>query len=130
MLLANVCAGFICCCCEVGGAGSAGSTPHICRTRVKKVCLSLHPPLGVVGGGIICVEIGSNSTVMMLFVPASVGPPSLHGYDACMVLWIQGDPGEVAGKSYVRPLFLPVCFLYLVGTLKNDGGVRFSGIFE
>ena len=39
-------------------------------------------------------------------------------------------PGEIAGKSCVRPLFLPVCFfICLVGTLWKDGGVRFFGIF-
>ena len=35
-------------------------------------------------------EIGSDSTVTMLYVLALVGSPSLHGYDACKVLWIKG----------------------------------------
>ena len=37
---------------------------------------------------------------------ALVGRPSLHGYDACVVSWTEGDFGEIAGKNNVRPLFL------------------------
>ena len=37
---------------------------------------------------------------------ALAGQPSLHGYDAHMVLWTKGHLGEIAGRGTVRPLFL------------------------
>ena len=65
MLLANVCAGFICYCFEdcwawrflgilgapwglvhVGGAGSAGSTSNLTGLGLTNVCLSLDTPFG------------------------------------------------------------------------------------
>ena len=47
---------------------------------------------------------------------ALVGRPSLHSYDACMVYQVQ--PGEIAGKNMVRPLFLLIGFFCLVEILK------------
>ena len=64
MLRTDVCAGFICCyggCWEwyvlgtlgapwslvhMGGAGFAGFSPHVYRTRVTEVCLLLDTPIG------------------------------------------------------------------------------------
>ena len=41
-----------------------------------------------------------------------------------------GHSGEIAGKRYVRPLFLQFGFLFwLVGTLWSGSGVRYSGKF-
>ena len=62
-------------------------------------------------------------------MPASVRPPCLHGYDACMVIWIKGASWKIAGKSYVIPYFSTILFFCLVGTLYIGGGVRLSGIF-
>ena len=65
------------------------------------------------------------------------GPVSMVNADvlACMVMmhvWcygLRGLPGEIAGKSCVRPLFLPNCvFCFVVYSLKR-WWVRFSGIF-
>ena len=46
----------------------------------------------------------------MLYVLALVGQPSLRGRDACMVFSARGHPGEIAGKNYIRPLFLLLFF--------------------
>ena len=57
---------------------------------------------------------------------ASAGQPSLHGFDACMVLLDSGEHfGEFAGKNMVRPLFLLIWFFCLVGTLGKGFGVCF-----
>ena len=58
-----------------------------------------------------------------LYMLALVGRPSLHSCDACMVYWVQGDPGEIAGKHMVRPLFLLKRFFCLVEILVNGFGV-------
>ena len=42
---------------------------------------------------------------------------------------LREHPEEIAGKSYVRPLFLPVCFSVQSVLLKTMVRVRFSGIF-
>ena len=36
---------------------------------------------------------------------ALVGRPSLHGYDACMVIGLRGHFGDFADKNNVRPSF-------------------------
>ena len=47
----------------------------------------------------------------MLYMLALVGLPSLRGRDACMVLSVRGGhPGEIAGKIFVRPIFLLFLF--------------------
>ena len=43
------------------------------------------------------------------------------------VIGFKGHPGEIAGKSMVRPLFLLEEFFWLVEILKNGFGVWFSG---
>ena len=68
-------------------------------------------------------------TVFELEMLAMVGRPSLYGYDACMVSWVSGHPGEIAGKTMVRPLFLLKRFFCLVEILKKRFW-GFSGIYE
>ena len=45
------------------------------------------------------------------------------------LLGLTGHSGELAGKKFVRPLFLLVGFFCLVEILLNVSGVQFSGIF-
>ena len=92
--------------CVWGGAGFAGFSPHVCRTRVTKVCYRWTRPLG--GGrwehflldprGVHCFSQksascyhgdGSDSIVAMLYVSALAGLPSLLGYDAGVVFWVK-----------------------------------------
>ena len=75
------------------------------------------------------MTLGGDSIVLMLKMLALAGLPSLHGYDVCTVLWTKGASWEKCRQKYVRPLFLPIWFFCLVGTLYTGGGVRFSGIF-
>ena len=76
------------------------------------------------------LDNGSNSICVMPYMLALAGQPSLHGYCACMVCWVKGHLGEIAGKIHVRPLFSPVVLFFCsVGTLHIDLGVRCYGIF-
>ena len=47
---------------------------------------------------------------LMLYMLALVGQPSLRGRDACKVFRARGHPGEIAGKFFIRPLFLLFLF--------------------
>ena len=71
------------------------------------------------GNGILCVgaEVGGGIIFATprkfcgfirtkLYMLASVGRPSLHGYYACVFFGLRVHFGEIAGKSLVIPLFL------------------------
>ena len=63
-----------------------------------------------------------------LYMPASVGQPSLHSIYARMVYWAEGHPGGIAGKNKVRLLILLIWFFCLVGILGFGSGVLSSDI--
>ena len=107
----------------------------------KDMLLTGHA-LWEVGGGILFVSPGEFAgqhkklpvrfvtgfvifITFKLYMLALVGLPSLHSFDACMVYWNKGHPGEVAGKNMVRPLFLFVGFFCLVEILLKGFGVWF-----
>ena len=104
----------------------AGLYPHVHRIRGDT-----HPFWAEVGGGIFCVTPseftglhkkcalfvqghGSDSICVMPCMLASVGQPSLHGYDACMVY---GITGELRGNCQLNLRTVPP------ETNSNDFGV-------
>ena len=62
-------------------------------------------------------EVGSNSTVVMLYVLALVGPPILHGYDACMVLRTKGASWRNCREKLRKTSFFFNFVFSLVGTI-------------
>ena len=108
----------------MGDAGSAGAFPHIHRAWVTEVCLSL---FGRRSAGALSSRLSvsfldhtenvfviqwrwRDSGKIMLYMLALVRQPSLRGRDACMVFRARGHSGEIAGKIYIRPLFLLFLF--------------------
>ena len=105
----------------------------LCIWEVLLVFLSTSTGLGLrrcgyrwtrpLGGG------GSDSFKAMLYVLALAGLPSLHGYYACVVLWVKGIFWRNCRQKICENSFSPGQVFCLVGTLLFGGGVRFSGIF-
>ena len=131
---------------HLGGAGFAVFSPHVYRTRVTEVCLSLDTPFGwrsvehslrnprgVFWVAQKCAQFfqgsGSDPVVMMPLMPASVGQPSLHAYYACMVFLAKGvfwrNCRQILRKTF---FFLVFGFFCVVDTLLCGGVVRFFGI--
>ena len=46
--------------------------------------------------------------ILMLFVLASVGQPSLHGYYACVVFWVKGALRRICRQQYGETVFSPL----------------------
>ena len=66
------------------------------------------------------------------YMPALVGRPSLHGYDACMVHWtkraLRRNCRQKQSKTSFSPFFF-FLFFCLVRILGNGIGVQYFGIF-
>ena len=50
-------------------------------------------------------ETGGSFTDGKLYMLASAGQPSLHGYDACMVYWIKEAPRRICRQKYGKTSF-------------------------
>ena len=101
--------------------------------------LAGHALWAVVGGGILCVTLGelsglhknvpifqgggSGPTDMVPYMLASAGQPSLHGYYACMVLWVKGAFWRNYNQILCKTSFSVLSKLFLLG-----GEVHLSGI--
>ena len=116
----------------LGDASSAGTFPHSHRAWLRRCAFRWTCFLAEVGGGIIYVTLGEfpgshkqvllcfngggcHSGKVMLKMLASVGLPSLHGYDACVVYWVKGAFRRNCRLKYGTTSFSPSWVFCLVG---------------
>ena len=124
-----------------GGASFAGLHPCVYQAWVSKICLLLEDALRAeVGGGIIFVTLGvcwaaqntacqigekfCGFTGIELYMPASVGRPSLHTCYACMVFWARRASRRYCRENHCEtPLSPNGVFLF-----GRNSRVRFWGL--
>ena len=106
------------------GSASLASLPAVHRVWVNSVCLLLDTPFGrrsvehylcnlwgecLAAQKTACYYSGIHVTVMIWepYIPASVGQPSLHGPDACMVYRTHGALRRNCRHVQGKPSFSP-----------------------
>ena len=104
--------------------------PCVYKVWVSKMCPLLDTPCGRRSVGALSLLplrglLGSTKNCwsdlwwvcgfheIKLYVLASVGRPSLHSYDACMVYWIQGASPRDCRQKHGKTSFSPRSFFFV-----------------